>query len=144
MNGIFPDYIGPDTATARASLFPDWVGGDVVIPPSGGGGGPILGGGGGGGSAFFFTRDLFDTSRKIKEDRFEDISKKLSVATVREIIAQIPIDVLDIAALQARVDSELIDLPAGRRKVSLEISDDLVEELTKDSTNLRLLLLLAV
>ena len=144
MNGIFPDYIGPDTATARASLFPDWVGGDVVIPPSGGGGGgPILGGDGGG-SAFFFTRDLFDRSRKIKEDRFDTIRKKLSAETVREIIAQIPIEVLDIKALQARVDAELIDLPAGKRKVSLDISGDLVEGLTKNNTNLRLLLLLAV
>ena len=121
-----------------------WPPVEAVEPPSGGGGPALKRRRNGGDGAFFFTRDLFGASRKIKEERFEEIGKKLSAATVREIIAQIPIEGLDIAALQARVDAELIDLPAGRRKITLDISDDLVEELTKDNTNLRLLLLLGV
>ena len=40
MNGIFPDYVGPDQSAVHASLYPDWVNIDSVAPvqPTGGAG----------------------------------------------------------------------------------------------------------
>lgn len=35
MNGIFPDYIGPDISYRFESLYPDWIGDgilDVTVP----------------------------------------------------------------------------------------------------------------
>jgi len=38
MNGIYPDYIGPDTAYRLASLYPDWITiGDYPVLPLGDG-----------------------------------------------------------------------------------------------------------
>ena len=44
MNGIYPDYVGPDTNYRRVSLFPDWIGvlGGGLIPTPWYGGAEVL------------------------------------------------------------------------------------------------------